>query len=70
MIAALIPSRDFRLSVILLLLITPMLAKDLPLQVIDWPGTGTPALRYPLERPSRLGAADRESAFCCNFSRN
>jgi hypothetical protein len=41
-----IASRYFRLSVVLLLLILPALAKDAPLQVIDWPATGTPVLRF------------------------
>jgi hypothetical protein len=47
MIATLIPSRVFRLSVVLLLLTVPTLAKDAPpLQVIDWPATGAPAVRF------------------------
>jgi hypothetical protein len=46
MIALRIPSRVFKLS-ILLLLTVPALAKDAPpLQVIDWPATGTPAIRF------------------------
>jgi hypothetical protein len=48
MIAALIPSRVFRFTVVLLLLSVPALAKDkdVPLQVIDWPATGTPVVRF------------------------
>jgi hypothetical protein len=46
MITAMVSSRVFRLSVILLLLTAPALAKDAPLQVIDWPATGTPVVRF------------------------
>jgi hypothetical protein len=46
MIAALIPSRVFRLSIVLLLGVLPALAKDAPLQVIDWPATGAPVVRF------------------------
>ena len=49
MISALIPSRVIRLSFVLLLLTLPALAKnapDAPLQVIDWPATGTPVVRF------------------------
>jgi hypothetical protein len=47
MITALIPSRIFRLSIVLLLLTAPALAKDAPpLQVIDWPATGAPVVRF------------------------
>ncbi len=46
MITALIPSRFFRLSIVLLLLTAPALAKDAPLQVIDWPATGAPVVRF------------------------
>jgi hypothetical protein len=41
-----IPSRCFRFSFLLLLLTVPALAKDAPLQVIDWPATGTPVVRF------------------------
>lgn len=46
MIAALTSSRSFRLALALLLLTIPALAKDAPLQVIDWPATGTPVVRF------------------------
>jgi hypothetical protein len=46
MSAALIPSRNFLLSLVLLLLAVPALAKDTPLQVIDWPATGAPVVRF------------------------
>jgi hypothetical protein len=46
MISARVPSRVFRLSIALLLLTVPALAKDAPLQVIDWPTTGTPVVRF------------------------
>lgn len=46
MIAALIPLRRFGVTLVLLLLTVPALAKDTPLQVIDWPVTGTPVLRF------------------------
>jgi hypothetical protein len=46
MIAAMFSSRVFRLIVLLLLLTAPALAKDAPLQVIDWPATGTPVVRF------------------------
>jgi len=50
MITTLLSSRVFRLSVILLLLTAPALAKDAPLQVIDWPATGTPVVRFTFGR--------------------
>jgi hypothetical protein len=46
MFATLISSRVFRISVLLLLLTVPTLAKDAPLQVIDWPATGSPVVRF------------------------
>jgi hypothetical protein len=46
MSTTLIPSRVFRISVLLLLLTVPSLAKDAPLQVIDWPATGSPVVRF------------------------
>jgi hypothetical protein len=44
--AAFLSSRSFRLSIVLLLLTLPALAKDAPLTVIDWPATGTPVVRF------------------------
>jgi hypothetical protein len=47
MIASRFPSRFFRLSLVFLMLTLPALAKDAPpLQVIDWPATGTPTIRF------------------------
>ncbi len=46
MIAAFVCSRFVRFSVVCLLLAVPALAKDAPLQVIDWPDTGTPVVRF------------------------
>jgi hypothetical protein len=46
MSAALIPPRSFRISLVLLLLAIPALGKDAPLQVIDWPTTGSPVVRF------------------------
>ena len=46
MILALIPSRNLRLSLTLLLCAIPALAKDTPLQVIDLPATGAPVVRF------------------------
>ena len=46
MIAILFSSRFFRLGLISLLLTVPAVAKDAPFQIIDWPLTGTPQLRF------------------------
>jgi hypothetical protein len=46
MIAPLVPSKCFRLCLTLLLLTVPALAKDASLQVIDWPATGIPVVRF------------------------
>ncbi len=35
-----------RLSAVCLLMVLPAFAKDAPLQVIDWPDTGTPVVRF------------------------
>jgi len=57
MTAARIPSRFFHLLLALLLLATPLFAKDAPLQVIDWPATGTPVLRFTFSRFNKLDGA-------------
>jgi hypothetical protein len=57
MTAAQIPSRFFRLLLALLLITMPALAKDTPLQVIDWPATGTPALRFTFSKFKQLDGA-------------
>jgi hypothetical protein len=40
----------FNLLVVLLLCAFPLFAKDAPLQTIDWPSTGTPAVRFTFSR--------------------
>jgi len=54
MIALLIPTRRFFVSLALLLFTVPALAKDRPLQVIDWPTTGTPVLRFTFAKFKQL----------------
>lgn len=44
--SALISSRVFRLSVVLLLLTAAAVAKEAPLQIIDWPVTDAPVIRF------------------------
>jgi len=39
-------ARSLRLFLTILLLALPALAKDAPFQVIDWPATGTPLVRF------------------------
>jgi hypothetical protein len=47
MIPVRISSRIVRVFIVLVLLALPALAKDVPLlQVIDWPATGTPVIRF------------------------
>jgi hypothetical protein len=46
MIAPRTPAQSFCLSIVLLLLTVPALAKEAPLAVIDWPATGTPVVRF------------------------
>jgi hypothetical protein len=46
MIAAQIPRTRLRLALAFLLLTGPALAKETPLQVIDWPNSGTPVIRF------------------------
>jgi hypothetical protein len=41
-----IASRCFRTALACLLFTLPSLAKDTPMQVIDWPATGTPVVRF------------------------
>ena len=47
-------SRIFRLSLILLLFTLPALAKDAPPQVINWPATGTPVVRFTFSKIREL----------------
>jgi hypothetical protein len=54
MTTALFPSRILRPAIVLLLLTIPALAKDAPLQVIDWPATGTPAVRFTFDKFKQL----------------
>ena len=66
MIAARFPSRFFRL-LLALLLTMPALAKDAPLQVIDWPATGTPVLRFTFSKFKQLeGASSSRRAYVLN----
>ena len=46
MISAPFPSRILRCTLVLLLLTVPALAKDAPLQVIDWPASGAAAVHF------------------------
>lgn len=39
-------SRAFLIQLLVCLAVLPALAKDTPLQIIDWPETGTPVLRF------------------------
>ncbi|MGA3070960.1 MAG: PEGA domain-containing protein [Terracidiphilus sp.] len=50
MTSASFSSRVFRLALAVLLLAVPALAKDAPFQVIDWPATGTPSVRFTFAR--------------------
>ena len=54
MIAFLIPTRRFFISLVFLLLAVPALAKDTPLQVIVWPETGIPAIRFTFGKLKQL----------------
>ena len=54
MIAFPVPARRFFISLAFLLLSVPALAKDTPLQVIVWPATGTPALRFTFGKLKQL----------------
>ena len=40
------PARSIRVLLCLALFAVPAIAKDVPFQVIDWPATGTPAIRF------------------------
>jgi PEGA domain len=62
-----IPSRFFRLLLAVLLLTMPALAKDAPLQVIDWPDTGTPVLRFTFSKFKQLdGASNNLKGYVLN----
>ena len=66
MTAAFVRSRFFRLSLVLLLLTIPVLAKDTPLQVIDWPATGTPVLRFTVSKFKQLDGASSMRGYVMN----
>jgi hypothetical protein len=51
------PSRLFRLLLVAMLLTIPALAKETPLQVIEWPTTGTPTLRFTFGKFKQLGGS-------------
>jgi len=48
------PSRLLRLFLAAMLLASSALAKDVPLQVIEWPATGTPILRFSFSKPKQF----------------
>jgi hypothetical protein len=50
--------RRFCLSLSVLLAAVPMLAKDAPLQTIDWPTTGTPVIRFSFGKFKSIGMSD------------
>jgi PEGA domain len=54
MIAILVSLQRLRLSLVLLLLTVPALAKDTPLQVIDWPTDTSPVLRFTFSKFKQL----------------
>ena len=54
MTAFLVPTRRCFICLVLLLLTTAAWAKDTPLQVITWPTTGTPVLRFTFGKPKQL----------------
>ena len=41
-----IPVRYFGVFLVLLVLAVPALGKDAPMQIVDWPSTGTPTVRF------------------------
>jgi hypothetical protein len=49
-----VPARSFCLSLIFLVLTASAVAKEAPLQVIDWPATGTPVLRFTFSKFKQL----------------
>jgi hypothetical protein len=61
-------SRCFRLSLALLLLTVPALAKDTPFQVIEWPATGTPALRFTFDKFKQLEGSSRMRGYLLNVA--
>jgi hypothetical protein len=63
MIAGHFPSRILHLALVLLPLAIPALAKDAPLQTIDWPATGTPAVRFTFDRFKQLQGMGNMHAF-------
>ena len=54
MIKTISSSRFVRVFALCLLLAVPALAKDAPMQVIDWPATGTPMVRFTFGRLKAL----------------
>jgi hypothetical protein len=63
MTTARFPSRIFRLTLVFLLLTIPALAKDAPLQVIDWPDAATPAVRFTFDKFKQLQGMGNMHAF-------
>jgi len=58
MIKAIFPTRSFGTFLFLILLALPALAKDVPFQVIDWPATGTPVIRFSFGKFKSLPGMD------------
>jgi hypothetical protein len=58
--------RKLFLCLAMLPIALPALAKDAPLQVLDFPATGTPALRFTFSKfmPLERGAAPCSSFYC------
>jgi len=50
MTSARFATRNFSLAFAVFLFTVPALAKDAPLQVIEWPSTGTPAIRFTFDK--------------------
>jgi hypothetical protein len=55
--------RRFCLSFALLLFTVPALAKDTPFQIIEWPTTGTPALRFTFDKLRQLEGGGRSHGY-------
>jgi hypothetical protein len=66
MTAALVLSRFLRVSLFLLLLTIPVLAKDTPLQVVEWPATGTPVLRFTFSKFKQLDGMSSMRGYVMN----
>jgi hypothetical protein len=63
MIPAKLRSNLIRVCFTLLLITVPLQAKDVPLQVIDWPATGTPVVRFTFGKFKALPGANNLHGF-------